>query len=734
MGKRLASAMLCAAGISCAAPVYAQEKADTPQSKPSEAEAGDIIVTAQKRAQGLQDVPLAVSAIGGDLIGPSGTNDVSGLGSIVPNVSVGTQFGIAQIFIRGVGLDNVFVGADPSVAMHVDGAVISQSINQLGSFFDLERVEVLRGPQGTLYGRNSTGGVINLITRKPSNDLSGYIRMTYGNYDQIVGEAAVGGPITNGVQARLAIRTEDRSGFGRNPRIGTDVDDANKRSIRALVNFDLGPDVTFLVSGELHHEDDAAYGLHFKEVSFPSQPVGSPLYGLGQGGYAADIRDIASEGPIRNKRQTWSVTGTLDAKLNELLSLKSITNYRKFYNNPLQDLDASAVQNPTRQNNYSRGHQFSQELQLSLATDRLNALVSAFYFDEYLFGDNRIGLNPGIDVAPGQQSVRVRFMGDVNIQSAAVFGQATYELTDQISLTAGARYTHEKRTGDSTTINPGGTFLSSPGGSFDNFSPRLSVEWRPIRGVLAFGTYSKGFKSGIILAGQLNPILRPETVENWEGGLKTTLLGNMLTFNLTAFRSTFTDLQVGKSVPSASGTSINTIFENAASAKTWGLELETTLRPAKGLSLTAAGGYLDAKFDDYSSSNPLELDQTPPSPVRSLKGNRLVQAPEWTLNLRGNYVADLPSGGDVTFSADVDYKSKIYFTPFNDERASQNGRTVVNGSITYRMPSNISISVWAKNLFDKTFYSTNYVIATSRLILATYAPPRTYGITAGLEF
>ena len=694
--------LLClATGVLWAPALHAQSEQATAVEASDAAATGDIVVTAQKRAQNLQDVPLAISALSGNCIGPAGTSDISGLGSVVPNVSVGTQFGIAQIFIRGIGLDNVFVGADPSVAMHVDGAVISQSINQLGSFFDLERVEVLRGPQGTLYGRNATGGVINLITAKPTSDLSGYIRATYGNYDQFVTEGAISGPLTSGIRMRLAARTEDRKGFGHNPVIGTDVDDANKRSVRATLDFDISSNASFLLTGELHQENDAAYGLHFKEISFPGQLVGSPLYGLGQGGYAANIRDIASEGPIRNKRQTWAVTGTLDVGLTDVFTLKSITNYRKFYNNPLQDLDVSSVVEPTRHNNYSRGHQFSEEMQLSFDARRLKGLVSAYYFDEYLFGDNRIGLNPGIDVDPALQSIRVRFMGDVKVKSYALFGQATYDLTDQFAVTLGARYTHEKRTGNSVTTTPAGSFPSSPGGSFNNFSPRVSLEWRPMADVLAFATYSKGFKSGIILTGQTNPILHPETVENWEAGIKSSFFDRMLTLNLTGFTSKFKNLQVGKSVPSASGTSINTIFENAAAAKSSGVELEATLRPVHGLKISVAGGYLDAKFEDYLSSNPLELNQTPPSPTLSLKGKRLVQAPKWTTNLRASYEAEMEDGATLTFAGDLDYKSKIYFTPFNDERVSQSGRTLLNGSITYALPNDISISVWGKNLRTK---------------------------------
>ena len=168
-------------------------------------------------------------------------------------------------------------------------------------------------------------------------------------------------------------------------------------------------------------------------------------------------------------------------------------------------------------------------------------------------------------------------------------------------------------------------------------------------------------------------------------------------------------------MPSASGTSINTIFENAAAAKSSGVELEASLRPVHGLKISVAGGYLDAKFEDYLSSNPLELNQTPPSPTLSLRGKRLVQAPKWTTNLRASYEAEMEDGATLTFAGDLDYKSKIYFTPFNDERVSQSGRTLLNGSITYALPNDISISVWEKNP-KKTYFATNYVIPTSGLI------------------
>ena len=203
---------------------------EAPAASTNESEPGDIIVTAQKRAQSLQSVSAAVSAVGADRLATNQINSLQDLQTIIPSVNFGSDFNQAKIFIRGVGANTSTTGSSTGVALHVDGAYVARAEAQLTSLFDLERVEVLRGPQGTLYGRNAVGGSVNLITAKPTEQLAGYARLTYGNYNNIIAEAAIGGKIIDGVRARLAVRTENRDGFGKNPVSGAGVDDLSRRN------------------------------------------------------------------------------------------------------------------------------------------------------------------------------------------------------------------------------------------------------------------------------------------------------------------------------------------------------------------------------------------------------------------------------------------------------------------------------------------------------------------------
>ena len=236
----------------------------------SEPDPGEIVVTAQKRAQSLSDVSLSVSAVSSDELANSNTSGIESLQNLVPSISFGNDFNFAKLFIRGIGLSSSLPGVDPSVALHVDGAVVSLAQAQLGSMFDLERVEVLRGPQGTLYGRNATGGAVNLITAKPSDTTQGYVRITLGGDDlNLVTEAAVGGPIIDGVRGRIAFRAVKRDGYGINEYTGSDIDNANQFSARGHLEFLPSENVNILLTGEYHREDDRSLAIKFREVSFP---------------------------------------------------------------------------------------------------------------------------------------------------------------------------------------------------------------------------------------------------------------------------------------------------------------------------------------------------------------------------------------------------------------------------------------------------------------------------------
>jgi iron complex outermembrane receptor protein len=369
------------------------------------AELEEIVVTAQRREQSLQETSVAVTAVSRDRLQAAQINNIEDLQLIVPTVYFGNDFNMAKLTIRGVGANTSTTGSETGVAMHVDGAVVSRAEAQLTSLFDLERVEVLRGPQGSLYGRNAVGGSINLITAKPTSKLDGYARLTYGDYEYVNAEGALSGPIVaDRILGRLAVKSENRDGFGSNPVTGNDIDDLDRRMARGLLQFNFTDEINALLTGEYYKQDDRSRALKYLRDAFPGvvrltsggcQPVGSPCT------YAADRRDIASELDPFTDTKTWSVTGILNWQLNDTLTLSNITNYRDFKTVIGQDLDLAGTANSlattgfntTYQRRDVDSQQRSSELQLKFESERVNGIFGLFYLDETQRPVDTVGLN-----------------------------------------------------------------------------------------------------------------------------------------------------------------------------------------------------------------------------------------------------------------------------------------------------------------------------------------------------
>lgn len=691
----------------------------------------EIFVTASKRQESLQDLNLAVSAVMGGSLEEGHIDTIEDLQAIVPAVSAGNDFAFAKLFIRGVGLNSSFPGVDPSVALHVDGAVISLSYAQLGSFFDLERIEVLRGPQGTLYGRNATGGAVNLITRKPTEELEGYGRITLGSDDLLRLEGAASGPLTDSVRGRIAFKTTERDGYGINEFTGNDIDDADKRSVRAHLQIDLSEDVDLLLSAERHEEDDAGLGLKLVRTLNDIDP-GNPV-APGVGGFANGERNIASEIDNRNERETWALTGTLNWQINEQFNLQSISNYREADVLLLQDLDWSTNINDDVQTNFTTSEQISQELQLHFDNETMQAMLAFFYFEEDFTNNNNIGFARPTDGT----TTFLLFTGDVNIESTALFAHMTYNINDQFSINIGGRYSEETRDGDTSRFvrlsNFGGTDVDvkfSDDESFTEFTPSIGFEWRPTESLLAYFTYSEGFKGGAFQGGQTVPILEPELIENYDFGLKGVFLDDRLLLNIAGFYYEITDMQMDRTRQTAGGGFIG-IFENAAEAEGQGVEVEFSWLATEQLRLNGNLSYLDAEFEDYETDNPIDAGVN----IQQLSGNKLRQAPEWSAYLRGEYEIALKNGGSLTFGGEASYKDDQFYTEFNDDITGQEAYTLVNANIKYTSPSErVTVNVWGKNITDKTVRAAGYASATGRTVNETLLPPATYGITIGYDF
>jgi iron complex outermembrane receptor protein len=656
-------------GLLSGTSAFAQDAQPAPAPATPAAQEGDIVVTAQRRAQSLQDVSLAVTAIEGDRLADAQINNLQDLQSIVPTVNFGSDFNQAKIFIRGVGANTSTTGNSTGVALHVDGAYVARAEAQLTSLFDLDRVEVLRGPQGTLYGRNAVGGSINLITARPTHELGGYARLTYGNYNSIVTEAAISGPITDHILFRIAGKTEDRDGFGINPVSGADVDDLNRRMIRGHLQFDVAPNSYLLLTGEYFRQNDSSGAVHFLRATFPGVPRLAPL---GIGGYAVNPRDLATESQPGTQTETYSFTGTVHIEATPHLSFTSIANYRNFKSSLFQDLDLSAVidslqtngQNSTIQERRIDSEQYSLELQTNYSSDAVNAVLGAYYFNERQRPIDNVGFQrrngeasaipllqaAGVDLneayalcgyfpssTSGGTSIiapkRVCIHSNLGTEAVALFGQATINLgaltpaLSTFSLKLGGRFSHEHVDSANPSIiiaaaGRGPVIRSTVAGtfrerSFEDFTPEIGLEWRPTPGLLVYYTYSEGFKagSGENAAGSTT-IVDPEQIQNHEIGLRATLLDRRLVLSASAYTYDLQGAQLNKTI-SGGPSGFQTIFQNAAETTGRGFELEVALRPVSRLRLNGSIAYTDAHFVDYLTLDPLNPANvaTPGSPA-----------------------------------------------------------------------------------------------------------------------
>jgi iron complex outermembrane recepter protein len=724
----------------------------------------EVVVTAQKREQSLQDVSAAVTAVDADRLETAHVANLEDLQLIVPTITFGNDFNMAKIFIRGVGANTSTTGSEPGVALHVDGAVIARAEAQRTSLFDIERVEVLRGPQGSLYGRNATGGSINVITAKPTADTDGYARATYGNYDTMNLEAALGGPLSSVFRGRLAVKSEDREGFGTNPITGNDIDDLQRRMARAHLQYLPTDNLDFLLTGEWFDQDDASSAVKFRRETFPGDPE---RFASGLGGYASDERDLASEFDARSETETWAVTGTLRWAMSDYLTLTSINNYRDFKTSLTQDLDVSSVVNAvaltrqptTIQRRDVESQQFSSELQLSVGTENFNGVFGVFYFKENQRPTDTVGLEPffgeanatavlaarGIDLATAHELCntfehmssaealsgppkRVCIRSDLDTKAYAAFGQAVIGLghfsdaLEPFSVKLGGRYSWEERSsrnpayiiggngaGPAVTVfnsdprtaaNPTGTATDR---DFSDFTPEGGLEWRARDGLMFYYTYSEGFKSGSgeNAAGSIT-IVGPENIQNHEAGLKSEWLDRRLAVNVSAFTYDLEGLQINKTVTGGPAGFL-TIFENAADVSGKGLELEVFASPIDSFRVNSSVAWMNVEFDDFVTADPLDPRNVPTPPGGS-NPPPIALVP---IQLAGNPTRNSP---DWSANLHLEYDLPV--------QAFGSGRITLGTDVTYR--DNVFFTEFHRLLEGSRAYTmldanVRYLSADSRL-------------------
>ncbi len=713
---------------------------DTTTAPPTDAPGNgvaDIIVTATRSSESLSKIAASVTAISGAAIGAGGIKDIGSLSSAVPNLSVGDQFGVNRTFIRGIGLTSIDLGADGAVAFLQDGAIIARPAAQLAGFYDIDRVEVLRGPQGTLYGRGATAGAINLITKRPTEELSGYGNVSYGNYNAVTLEGGVGGPIVGDkIMVRVSGKYDRRDGYGKNLFTGNDVDNRNAFAIRASILFKPIDDLEVLVSGEHFHEHDNNYAFHYLGPTVAADnPLGAVFGGdtiISRAAKLAEkpnFRDIYSDQDALNRRNGNSVTATIDWNPGAW-DVKSITSYHDFDRFNRDDLDATNVQ-AYGQNNYTEASKtVSQEFTGTYKSDRFDALFGATYFHEKLFGEVRVPLtNLGVVFGLPADAFNDQFYlqsGTVNIDAYGVYGQGTYHITDRLKITAGARYSYEKRRGVGSF-----QFLSfvptDKEKAWGAVTPTVQASYQVTDETLLYASATRGFKSGVINVGSQNAVINPEYAWGYEAGIKSSAFDNRLAGSLAAFYIDYSNLQVGFVGADSVVTTVN-----AASARNYGLELELRAHPTQGLNLELFATYLNAKYTNFTTG-----DYRQGFSLVNLKGNRLSNAPEFTVRGGANYDIPLGDKGKINIRGDVNWQDRVYFTEFNNADATQAPFASVNAGVRYTTASGRwSLDLWGRNLTDHFIITNNIVSAPlySSVRVGSLAPPRTYGVTASVNF
>lgn len=716
------------------------------QSSPPEAATEVVLVTAQKRTERLQDVPIAISALTGSQLESRNISSVADLGSIAPNLSVSSTPGNAtasQIAIRGGVTTNPALFWDTAVGVYVDGVYMGKTQGSIFSMVDLERVEVLRGPQGTLYGRNTMSGAINFITRQPSGEYGGEASVSLGSYSERVMKASLDLPKMGIASVSLGLRTEDRDGWVKTTP-GSSVKDlygSDQMQARLGVNLDFSPDVKV--------------GYRYDLSDIDQTPSHSQLYrddfGLASAYVSKTRQKLATvDGPLEEKSKVQGHSITLDWKLNDNNSLKSITAYRTTDWQDALDLDGSPfpIAHTQRISDYN---QTSQELQWVGNSGPMNYVVGG-----YVFHDDGFTNNPQ-QYFGGAANYDSKY--GFTTKSNAMFGQMDYRLDDRWTLTGGLRRTSETKTIE-RDLSRGGVVLVPAGtaakAKFSATTPLLVAAYKLNDTTNVYAKFAEGFKSGgfngetgrddqvngvtpaLVAANvaELRTPFRPEQQKTYELGMKQSFAGGKGSLNTALFRNSITDLQ--RSVFTASGAASSEI-RNVGEATTQGVELEVSYAPTPGLRLQASYGYLDADYDKYIDGG-----------VDVANNRAVVHAPKHSFSVALDWMVAQTAWGPLRLQTDYSYKSSFYLYPYQlsktDPNAAVAGDTrvpsmgMLNGRL---LLSNVKtghgrmqVALWGRNLTDHK-KPTNFIDfgpGFGSLTQAYYVMPRTVGVSASLKW
>lgn len=809
--RNLFSVTSCLA-IAVSVQAHAQEADDAAAG--SQGGIQEIVVTAQKRSESLQSTPVAVSAFTSDTLEAQQISGVEQLQYNVPSLVFAQLTGYSQLSMRGIGSDLTVTAGEPTVATFQDGVYMGQLFAQSVPSFDLERIEVLRGPQGTLYGRNSTGGTINYITKAPKYDPAANFAATYGNYDRFALEAgATGALVPDKVAARVTVKYDRRDGYRFNLFDGKRYDANDHLSAQGSLLFEPAPNLRFTLRGDVSRQKSSGVQQFITALPTASQvspetPVGifslpgpvlagipgllSPadLATLGNRSIAdffglsgpslptpdpTKTTDIANDFPSRTLVNLRGVSGTLDWDIGGA-TLKSITAYRysRLFIQTDNDGSSAAIlyEDPITQTS----RQFTQEFNLSgqAADGKLDWLAGLFYLHDkaslradlylpslgelivasaslssptpppvfdlsqplirnlLLLGSDPLLGNTLYGGAPSSTAF-LGFGAEQESSSIAGFGQLTYKLTDRLRITAGLRYTRDRkdvfRRLHSNFVPTAALCETDSSKTWHAWTGTAGLDFDVTDDVMLYGKVSRGYKAGGFNPAECTGSFNPEILWSYEAGLKSTLADNQLRLNLAGFYYDFSDIQFTTYLNNAS------TIRNAADAKLYGLEAEYLFAPRglEGFSLDGSGSYIHSAYGSQLLQDPLGLA------TLDIGGNRLIRAPEWKLNFGAQQRIEAGSVGAFTLRGEAAYTSEVFHDVFNGEAPFQSETRegaywIANARLTWASANDrYQAQLFVENITNKLYAYSRVAAATGAYVSGQFSPPRTYGIRLSMK-
>jgi iron complex outermembrane receptor protein len=743
-----------------------------------------ITVTARRVAEDLQDVPIPVAALTSEFLADSGVSTVGGIDQLVPSVQFyTTNPRNSAINIRGIGAPFGLTndGIEQGVGLYVDGVYFARPASATLDFLDVEQIEVLRGPQGTLYGKNTTAGAINVTTRKPQFEPEGRAEISFGNLGYVQARGALTGPLTDTVAASIAISGTQRDGVLYNTATQDDLNDINNVGVRGALLFKPSDTLSVTLSADTTRQRPEGYAQVFAGVVPTQRPVArqyaaqAAYFDYAPPSFDPFDRVTDLDSPHRSYQDLGGASLTVDWKTG-IGDLTSITAWRYWDWGPSNDRDFLGLPIVTVSQNPSKQFQWSQEVRLAGdINDRLDFVVGAFAFNQVVktYGQQENGsaafrflLNPS---TPGYDTPGLLdgygFTSDIRSEhsSAALFGQLEWQATDRLRIIPGLRLNYDEKDGHYKTTLYGGLDTSndpalralqrgvlSPqdyasSGDDTNVSGQLTLAYEVTDTVNVYATYATAFKTfglnnnGLPTSNGVPLVelakVEPEDVKHFEFGLKTRPFSGA-TVNFTAYQTTINDYQVNV-VNGQSGV-LRGYLANAEEVRVRGAELEANARPADWLSLYASVAWADGEFVSFANAPPPLEEAGGSVQVVDASGTRLPGLSDWTISAGGELSRKgdlLGRSGEFYLATDLFYRSEFSSSPTESAYLNIDGYTLLNPRIGFRSDKGWDLSIWSRNALDTEYFES---LAAGRSSSGYYAgalgDPRTWGVTLRASF